>query len=295
MSKKQGDITIAVSSRALFDLEEENSIFKKKGTAEYEKYQIEHELETLNPGSGFPLIKALLKLNTANEKHIEVIILSRNNPCVSLRIMNSIKKHGLDITRAAFTSGACVAKYLDSFGVSLYLSRNSDDVRTALKNNIAAGLLYSTTADYTNDIKEIRIAFDADAVIFSAESERIYKKAGLEAFIKHELENVNRLLPEGPFANFLKTLTILQRQSNSEIKINLAIITARCSPTHDRIIKTLRAWNVRIDQMFFMGGIPKTSVIEEYKPHIFFDDQTIHCDTASKVAPTARVITDYSA
>jgi 5'-nucleotidase len=294
MHLQQGKITIALSSRALFDLEKENSIYENKGTSEYEKYQIDHELDTLPPGSGFPLAKALLKLNTPQKKHIEVIVLSRNNPCVSLRIMNSIEKHGLDITRAVFTSGSGITKYLNAFSVSLYLSRNPEDVSDALKNDIAAGLLYATAKNYTDDIKEIRIAFDADAVIFSAESERVFKKDGLDAFIQHEIKNANRLLPEGPFANFLKTLTILQGQSNSEIKINLAIITARSSPTHDRIIKTLRAWNVRIDQIFFMGGIPKTSVIEAYKPHIFFDDQTIHCDKASKVAPTAMVITDYS-
>jgi 5'-nucleotidase len=284
-------LTVAISSRALFNLEIENVIFEKEGMNTYEEFQLEHENDILTPGPGFPLVKAILKLNSeVKTKRIEVIIISRNNPLVSLRIMNSIKKYKLDITRAAFTTGTPVAKYLKAFNTSLFLSRNSDDVKNALENKIAAGLLYSAPNDYKTKLKEIRMAFDADAVIFSDESELIYKKYGLKAFTQHEVDNVNKKLPEGPFAKFLKSLSFLQNKSTeTDIPIKLAIITARCSPAHERIIKTLRLWEVRIDEMFFMGGIPKDKVLEAFNPHIFFDDQDLHCKPASKIAPTAQV------
>ncbi|MCP4176444.1 MAG: 5'-nucleotidase [bacterium] len=288
-------LTIAISSRALFDLEKENEIFESEGTSSYELYQIENENKILMPGPGFPLVKAILKLNSKvkDERKTEVVIISRNNPSVSLRIMNSIKRYELDITRAAFTTGTPVSKYLKAFSASLFLSRNSEDVKTALDNKVAAGLLYSSPSNYEEELKEIRIAFDADAVIFSDESELIYKKHGLDAFVKHEQENINRKLPEGPFAAFLKSLSYLQKNSKkTDVQIKLAIITARCSPAHERIIKTLNLWDVRIDEMFFMGGVAKDKILAAFKPHIFFDDQVLHCTPASKVAPTAHVLND---
>lgn len=289
-------LTIAISSRALFDLEKENEIFRDKGSAVYEKYQVEHESDILRPGTGFPLIKAILKLNAKvkEKRKAEVVIISRNNPCVALRIMNSVKHYGLDITRAAFTTGTPVSRYLDSFGVTLFLSKHADDVRDSLQNKIASGLLYASPVNHEEELDEIRIAFDGDAVVFSDESERIFKQYGLEEFLKHEQKNANNPLPEGPFAKLLKALSLLQKQSTSfEIPIRLALITARNSPAHERVIKTLRTWNVRIDEMFFMGGVAKDKVLKEFHPHIFFDDQSIHCEAAAKVAPTAQVPAEY--
>jgi len=287
-------LTLAISSRALFKLEEEHSLFESKGPEKYEKYQIEHENESLEPGPGFPLIKAILSLNSKKRKRAEVVIISRNNPSVALRIMNSIKKHNLDITRAAFTTGTPVSKYLGSFAVTLFLSRNEEDVRDALNKKIAAGLLYAAPVNYQESLDEIRVAFDGDAVIFSDEAERVYKTSGLDAFLNHEQINANLPLPEGPFAKLLKALAFLQKGSiKTDIKIRLGLFTARNSPAHERVIKTLRLWNVRIDEMFFMGGVPKQDVLKAFKPHIFFDDQKAHCEPASKHVPTAEVPTDY--
>lgn len=287
-------LTIAISSRALFKLDDEHRLFEQKGAAEYEKFQIEHENKPLEPGPGFPLVRSILSLNSKKRKRAEVVIISRNNPSVALRIMNSIKKHNLDITRAAFTTGTPVSKYLGSFAVTLFLSRNEDDVREALNNKIAAGLLYAAPINYQEALDEIRVAFDGDAVIFSDEAERVYKRDGLEAFLNHEQKNANQPLPEGPFAKLLKALSFLQKSSvKTDIKIRLGVFTARNSPAHERVIKTLRLWNVRIDEMFFLGGVPKQEVLRAFRPHIFFDDQQDHCKPAAKYVPTARVPTDY--
>lgn len=80
-------LVIGISSRALFNLEQENRIFEEKGVDAYEKYQVEHENEILQKGSAFQLVKAFLNLNgKKNERLVEVIVMSRNNPNTSLRI-----------------------------------------------------------------------------------------------------------------------------------------------------------------------------------------------------------------
>jgi 5'-nucleotidase len=289
-------LVIAVSSRALFDLEMENAIFEKEGAEAYEKYQIEHEEEVLKPGPGFPLVQAILKLNSTikERRKAEVVIISRAGPSVALRIMNSIKHQKLDITRVAFCKGTPVSRYLDAYSVTLFLSRHRQDVRTALNSKIAAGLLYASPPSYTEPLNEIRIAFDADAVVFSDESERVYKEKGLAAFLLHEETNARKSLPEGPFAKLLRALSFLQNSKDKgEIGIRTALITARNSPAHERVIRTLRSWRVEVDEMFFMGGVSKQKVVKAFNPHIFFDDQAVHCEPAAEVAPTAIVPTDY--
>jgi 5'-nucleotidase len=290
-------LVIAVSSRALFDLEMENRIFEEKGAAAYEEYQVSHEDEILKPGSGFPLVQAILRLNSQikEKRKAEVVIISRAGPSVALRIMNSIMHHGLDITRAAFCKGTPVPKYLEAYSVTLFLSRNKEDVRTALNSKIAAGLLYAKPASYAETLNEIRIAFDADAVVFSDESERIYKKDGLAAFLRHEETNARKPLPEGPFAKLLKALSFLQSsREKADIGIRTALITARNSPAHERVIRTLRSWKVEVDEMFFMGGVSKQKIVKAFNPHIFFDDQPVHCEPAAEVAPTAMVVTEFA-
>jgi len=290
-------LVIAISSRALFDLEMENQIFDSQGAAAYEKYQIEHEDEVLMPGPGFPLVQAILRLNSAirEKRKAEVVIISRAGPSVALRIMNSIKHYSLDITRAVFSKGTPVSSYLDAFSVTLFLSRNHTDVKAALDSKIAAGLLFASPNSYTEEIDEIRIAFDGDAVVFSDESERIYKRDGLGGFLKHEAANAKKPLPEGPFAKLLKALSFLQSaQEQTPIRIRTALITARNSPAHERVIRTLRSWKVEVDEMFFMGGVSKQKIVKAFNPHIFFDDQPVHCEPASEVAPTAIVPTDYA-
>lgn len=290
-------LVIGVSSRALFDLSRENEIFEKQGLEAYCQYQLEHENDVLRPGTGYALIEAMLRINEIEPgvRRTEVVIISRNSADTSLRISNSIDSYGLDITRAAFTGGEPVAKYLNAFEVDLFLSATEEDVQAAVDSSVAAGLIYDgPSRDRTDPLEQIRIAFDGDAVLFSEESEMIYQQQGLEAFIEHEKQNAKQPLPEGPFAKLLKTLSFLQfdldsRSSRERPPIRTALVTARNSPAHERVIRTLRTWNVRIDETFFLGGVPKHKILESFSPHIFFDDQHQHCEGAASVVPTARV------
>ncbi|MDH3635301.1 MAG: 5'-nucleotidase [Gammaproteobacteria bacterium] len=290
-------LVIGVSSRALFDLSLENEIYEKEGLEAYCRYQLEHENDILKPGTGFALIEAILRINEleAGVRRTEVVIISRNSADTSLRISNSIDSYRLDITRAAFTGGEPVAKYLNAFEVDLFLSATEEDVQAAVESNVAAGLIYDgPSRNQTDPLEQIRIAFDGDAVLFSKESEMIYQQQGLEAFIEHEKLNAEKPLPEGPFAKLLKTLSFLQfdlvNSTTQKIPpIRTALVTARNSPAHERVIRTLRTWNVRIDETFFLGGVPKHKILESFSPHIFFDDQHQHCEGASRVVPTARV------
>ncbi len=290
-------LVIGVSSRALFDLNRENEIYENEGLEAYCRYQLEHENDVLKPGTGFALIEAILSINEieAGVRRTEVVIISRNSADTSLRISNSIDSYELDITRAAFTGGEPVAKYLNAFEVDLFLSATEEDVQAAVESNVAAGLIYDgPSRNRTDPLEQIRIAFDGDAVLFSKESEMIYQQQGLEAFIEHEKLNVEKPLPEGPFAKLLKTLSFLQFElikstTQKTPPIRTALVTARNSPAHERVIRTLRTWNVRIDETFFLGGVPKHKILESFSPHIFFDDQHQHCEGAARVVPTARV------
>lgn len=286
-------LVVGISSRALFDLEEENKIFVENGLNAYEEYQITHENDILKPGTAFPLIKALHNLNCGDERLTEIIVMSKNSANTSLRIFNSIEQYGLDISRAALVGGASISPYLGAFKTDLFLSADEEDVQEAINANIAAGIICSheeLPIDATLEIDQIRIAFDGDAVIFSDESEKIYQEEGLSAFAEYERQNAQKPLPEGPFAKLLKTLSLVQKKfSDENMPIRTALVTARNAPAHERVIRTLRAWDVRIDEAFFLGGITKSEVLKAFGANIFFDDQTAHTDPASKLVPSARV------
>ena len=286
-------LVVGISSRALFDLEEANEVFEREGLPAYRKYQREHENDVLRPGTAFPLVKALHNLNLGDRRLTEVIVMSKNSADTSLRIFNSIEKYGLDISRAALVSGASIAPYLSSFKTDLFLSADEEDVQEAINAGFAAGTICSPTEqpiDPDAPVEQIRIAFDGDAVIFSDESEQIYKEKGIEAFTEHERENAEKPLPEGPFAKLLKTISLVQSQFDfEEMPIRTALVTARNAPAHERVIRTLREWGVNIDEAFFLGGIEKAEVLKSFGAHIFFDDQTVHTGPASKLVPSARV------
>ena len=294
MEDFQKQLVVGISTRALFDMEEENKIYEEQGVKAYCEYQVAHENEPLKPGAGFALVKALLKLNERDksDRVAEVIIMSRNSADTGLRIFNSIRYYGLDITRAALVSGASLAPYLSAFNTDLFLSADEGDVQRAIDAGIAAGIIcteHVPDMDYGKEIDQIRIAFDGDAVIFSDESEIIFKEHGVDAFQENERENAKKLLPEGPFAKLLKTISTLQKKYEGEPPIKTALVTSRNAPAHERVIRTLRAWDVKIEESFFLGGIPKREILKAFGAHIFFDDQDIHTEVASEVVPSARV------
>lgn len=285
-------LVIGISSRALFDLNYENELFKKNGLEKYIQYQLEHENEVLEPGTAFPLVKGLLAINQIRkERLVEVIVMSKNSPDTGLRIFKSIEHYNLDITRAALTGGEPLAPYLDAFDIDLFLSKSEADVQTAIDSGVAAAMLYDPPNASSNMTDgKVRIAFDADAVLFSEESEAIYKKKGLKAFYKNERRNADKPLQKGPFAKLLKTLSLMQQGFEpADAPVRIAIVTARNSPAHERVIKTLRSWGVRVDAAFFLGGVSKDKILKAYGAQIFFDDQEVHLGLASAVVPSGRV------
>lgn len=285
-------LVIGISSRALFDLAAEHEVFEKQGLDAFAEHQMAREDDPLPPGSGFPLTKAILGLNdlTPGSRRTEVVVMSRNSAETGLRIFNSIRHHGLDITRAALSGGEPLAPYLAAYGVDLFLSADEADVQAAIDAGIAAARIYDPPEGHDVVPDQIRIAFDGDAVLFSDESERIYQEQGLEAFLAHEEANARKPMAAGPFAKLLKTLSLLQAEVRRDRPaIRTALITARNSPAHERVIRTLRAWNVRVDEAHFLGGAPKLPVLRAFRPHIYFDDQEIHLVDAARSLPVARV------
>lgn len=282
-----GKLIVAISSRALFNLDESHHVFENQGVDAYQRYQIQHENELLEPGVAFNLVKKLLALNT-NESLVEVILLSRNSADTGLRIFNSIEHYKLNITRAAFSSGKTPYQYVKAFGSHLFLSAHPQDVRDALQAGIAAATIIPTQKNI-NESPELRIAFDGDAVIFSDEAEKIYQADGLDAFTESEKNAAQKPLSGGPFKGFLAALHELQSKFNDECPIRTALVTARAAPTHERVIRTLRAWNIRIDEAIFLGGLSKGEFLKAFGADFFFDDQQGHCLSASEHVATGHV------
>lgn len=289
----QEKLVVAISSRALFDLDESHAVFEKEGVEAYCRYQVEREDIPLEPGVAFSLVKKLLALNERDPANprVEVILLSRNNADTGLRIFNSIKHHNLNISRAAFTRGESTHPYISAFGAKLFLSAEPGDVRKALEAGFAAATILPSAAPVAeSNSSQLRIAFDGDAVLFSDESERIYKHEGLDAFQKNEALAAKEPLTGGPFKDFLAMLHQIQLDYPADASpIRTALITARGAPAHERVIRTLRAWNIRIDEALFLGGMDKGEFLKAFGADIFFDDQQKHCESARQHVATGHV------
>ncbi|KIL96730.1 5'-nucleotidase [Paramagnetospirillum magnetotacticum MS-1] len=284
-------LVIGISSRALFCLEAENRVFDEEGVRAYRQYQAERDDVILEPGTAFGLVRNLLRINEGLEAPlVEVVVVSRNSPDVAIRVFRSIEHHRLAIKRAAFTSGHRLPSLLKAFNVQLFLSRHAPDVSLAVSDGIAAARLYDPPDGPMPDIDEIHFAFDGDAVLFSEASEIIYQREGLAAFAEHERLNAHVPLAPGPFAPFLRTLALLQsRENDLPVRIRTSLVTARCSPAHERVLRTFRDWGVTVDQALFLGGVDKASVLEAIRPDIFFDDQEAHLTAAATIVPSGQV------
>ncbi|MDG0968844.1 MAG: 5'-nucleotidase [Porticoccaceae bacterium] len=270
---------------------ESHSIYEQQGLAAYARYQREHEDDVLAPGEAFPLAKKLLRINDKLEgdPRVEIILLSRNSADSGLRVFNSIADHNLAISRAAFSGGESPYRYVSAFGCDLFLSTNADDVRSALSNGVAAATLLPSRAG-PSDNEELRFAFDGDAVLFSDASERIFKERGLKAFTDNEKASARTPLDGGPFKSFLQALQSLQSEFDQDsCPIRTALVTARAAPSHERVVRTLRDWNVRIDESLFLGGLSKGDFLSSFGADVFFDDQQAHCSSASRFVATGHV------
>ena len=285
-------LKIGITSRALFDLDSSHLIFMNNGLEAYKEHQIVKEDCPLEPGQAFSLVRKLLNLNTkfSGKKLVEVFLLSRNTADTGLRIFNSIQHHGLDIRKAAFCGGNSPHIYAKSFGAHLFLSTEFDDCKSSINSGIAsARIMPSRYSKVDNEI--LKVAFDGDSVIFSEESQKIFDKSGLEAFNKNEKNLADNPLSGGPFKSFLRELYKVQQIfPKDECPIRIALVTARSAPSHERVIKTLREWKIRVDESLFLGGMDKTSFLKDFGADIFFDDQIENCKSASLQVPTGQVI-----
>jgi 5'-nucleotidase len=287
-------LVIAISSRALFDMAESHRIFEQEGVEAYCRYQMEHEEDLLQPGVAFTLVRKLLALNEGQERtRVEVILLSRNSADTGLRVFNSIEHYGLNITRAAFTNGESPYRYVPPFGAHLFLSADPSDVVQALNRGYAAatilpGKAQEDAADPAHG--QLRIAFDGDAVLFSDAAERVFRDQGLDGFSASERAQAREPLPGGPFKSFLAALHALQAEyPPGSGPIRTALVTARAAPAHERVIRTLRGWNIRIDEALFLGGLAKAEFLAAFGADIFFDDQQGHCEVARLHVATGHV------
>nr|WP_315230527.1 5'-nucleotidase [uncultured Albidiferax sp.] len=289
-------LVVAISSRALFDFEDENRIFDPLDPKPYMQLQLDRLTEPAKPGVAFSLVQKLLAFNHSDARRVEVVMLSRNDPVSALRIFHSAQACGLQLERGVFTQGRDPFKYLRPLGASLFLSANELDVREALRLGFpAARVLTHSVAAGTNYPQEVRIAFDGDAVLFSDEAEQVYQAEGLAAFQVHETAKAALPLSGGPFKPLLAALHQLQRQADaSGMRIRTALVTARSAPAHERAIRTLMNWNIAVDEAMFLGGLEKGPFLREFEPDFFFDDQTGHVNSAALHVPAGHVSSGVS-
>lgn len=285
-------LIVGISSRALFDLERSHEIYEKQGKDAFCRHQIKNENKPLRPGHGFALVKKLLAINDLipdEEPLVEVVLISRNSADTGMRIFNSIKHYGLNITRAAFTSGKSPREYIAAFGAHLYLSTNPEEVKKMLAIGIASATIISGSS-LKHDEGQLKIAFDGDAVIFSDESERVFQEHGLQAFMDHEAKEAKNPLSDGPFKLLLGAIHDIQSRFDADASpIRTALVTARSAPSHERVVRTFRAWDVRIDEALFLGGLKKGPFLAAFGADIFFDDHHRNCESAAEHVATGHV------
>ncbi len=284
-----GRLVVAISSRALFDFEEENQVFEASDDRAYMQLQLQRLDQPARPGVAFSLVNKLLAFN-ATEPLAEVVILSRNDPVSGMRVFRSAQHFGLPIERGVFTRGTSPWRYLKPLNAHLFLSTNEADVRSALQAGVPAARVFPHSARASDaHPHEVRIAFDGDAVLFSDEAERVYQQGGLDAFQAHERAQADTPLAPGPFKPLLEALHRLQRASGHGMRLRTALVTARSAPAHERAIRTLMDWHIEVDEAMFLGGLPKGEFLREFEPDFFFDDQTGHIESASQHVPAGHV------
>ena len=285
-----GRLVVALSSRALFDFEDENRVFEASDDRAYMQLQLQRLDQPAEPGVAFSLVHKLLAFNRGAAPRVEVVVLSRNDPVSGMRVFRSCQHYGLAVERGVFTRGQSPWRYLKPLNANLFLSVNESDVRSALAAGVPAARVYPHSARAsTAHPGEVRIAFDGDAVLFSDESERVYQDAGLAAFQAHETARASTPLAPGPFKPLLEALQRLQNEPADAMRVRTALVTARSAPAHERAIRTLMDWHIDVDEAMFLGGLPKGAFLREFEPDFFFDDQTGHIESAAAHVPAGHV------
>lgn len=299
-------LVVGISATALFDMKEADRVFHNKfvqdkdtAIAEYRAYMLARENDDLSDGTGMPLVKALLSLNQHRKDGdakplVEVVVMSRNSPETGVRVFNSIRSRELPVSRHAFTGGESVVDYLEAYDVDLFLTTNVEDAQRVIDSQACAAAIVKEPPHDHAVLSEtqVRIAFDGDAVLFDESSEIVYKTEGMAAFHSAEDQRQDEPMGDGPYAILLRKLSRLQERLPFSVELSpvrIAIVTARNAPAEMRVIKTLREWGVYVNEIFFLGGVEKTKILRAFRPHIFFDDQDLHLDPASKHIPSCKV------
>jgi len=294
-------LIVAVSSSALFDMQEADQVFKEKGETNYRQYQTERLDTPFQKGVAFPFISRLLGLNKLLSNSIEVVVLSRNDSDTGRRFFRTCKHYELNITRGAFLRGKSPHEYIRAFNASLFLSAREEDVKAALEKQFPAGLVLPMSEDNRNvdtEDKELRIAFDFDGVLIDDEAEKVFSQTkDLELFQQHETEKQRQPHNPGPLKELLEKIAAFQKMEQERVAkgrqykpvLRVAIVSARNAPANERLVTTLKTWGISVDETFLLGGIDKARILEVLKPHIFFDDQKVHLVNASKTIPSVHI------
>lgn len=275
MDNLKEKVVIAVSSRALFDLEEEHALFEEKGYKAFRDHQVRYQNTPLRPGVAFPFVRRLLALNElyGDLAPFRVIALSRNSPETAQRFFHSCRHYRLPISAGGFTSGHSTYPYLAAFNASLFLSANPENVRNAIAAGQPAGLVMpSPVGDEDDDASPtLRIAFDFDGVIADDESEREYQKEGLSGFQRFDYNHRGAADPY------------------FEPAVRISIVTARGAPSEERLITTLKSFGMSAAELFLLDGLDKQPFLKAIRPHIFFDDQANNLKPSLNIVPSVLV------
>ncbi|WP_067867281.1 5'-nucleotidase [Neptuniibacter marinus] len=292
-------LVVAVSSSALFDLSESNSVFVEEGPQAYKDFQKKNLNKVLDKGVAFPFIKRFLQINKRfpGKEPVEVVLLSRNSAATGKRVFRSIQHYGLDISRAAFMEGKSPYEYIPAFNASLFLSANEEDIQNAINSGYPGGVVLPSKSINDDDSEILRIAFDFDGVIADDESEAVFKGADLPGFYDYEVEKSEIPHKPGPLADLFRKLSFLQELEDKEVErdrdyqriLTTAIVTARSAPAHERVITTLEDWGVSANEVFFLGGMSKDRILSKLKPHMFFDDQRSHLESEAGDIPMVHI------
>ncbi len=301
VEKTPDELVVAISSRALFDLEEEHRLFEEKGYSAFRDFQLAHKKNVLKPGVAFPFVRRLLSLNErfAPYRPLRVVVLSRNSPETAQRFFYSCRHYELPILAGAFTSGHSTFPYIRPFNVSLFLSANRENVKRAIEAGLPAGLVLPGHKEIEDDTdSSLRIAFDFDGVIAGDESERAFQQGGLAAFHEWEEHNAERPHQAGPLRGLFEKLSSLQRLDYDlhgrddpyfHPALRISIVTSRGAPSEERLIKTLKTFGMSAAELVLLDGLNKRPVLEAIRPHIFFDDQLRHLEDTASVVPSVLI------
>ena len=222
---------------------------------------------------------------------MEVVILSRNSAETGLRTAHSIRGLGLPITRAAFTRGR-PAHQLPGGLLLRPLPLGARGGRRGGAQGRLPGRAHPAGGARPRGATSTRCASPSTATRCSSGPRA---RTATTARAWRPSRPTKRGTPTspwraGPSWASSRRSTALQRRFDPEAcPIRTALITARDAVSQQRVVRTLRALEVRIDECFFLGGVAKERILKAWRPHIFFDDQLAHVEPASRVSPAAQV------